>query len=178
MDKPIIFLDFDGVINTPIWREYNRNKEHPNGIFRCDYAFPEDGFVNNFQAMCWLNELYSKIKYDIVVSSTWRNCCGKSKHKDVKDRLELDEILYNSGLNKEIKIIGKTPSCEYIQGATRGNEIKKWINDNNFSGKFIILDDDSDMGDLIDNLVKCDTYFGFGIMEFQKAKEMLGENSD
>lgn len=151
MKKRIIFLDFDGVVNTIYYRYYKRFKK-----YQMRYAASADGIVNNRQAIQWLNELYDKYPYDIVVTSTWRlhsNCI---------------QILYNSGLNKKIKIIGYTP---YLEGKTRGEEIKKWIEDNNYINfnNFIILDDDTDMGDLDSHLIKCDPYLGFTIYEFNKC---------
>ena len=151
MNKRIIFLDFDGVVNTIYYRYYKRFKK-----YQMRYATSADGIVNNRQAIQWLNELYDRYPYDIVVTSTWRlysNCI---------------QILYNSGLNKKIKIIGYTP---YLEGKIRGEEIKKWIEDNNYINfnNFIILDDDTDMGDLDNHLIKCDPYLGFTIYEFEKC---------
>ena len=151
MKNNIIFLDFDGVVNTIYYRYYKRFKK-----YQMRYATSADKIVNNRQAIQWLNELYDKYPYDIVVTSTWRlhsNCI---------------QILYNSGLNKKIKIIGYTP---HLEGKTRGEEIKKWIEDNNYINfnNFIILDDDTDMGDLDKYLIKCDPYLGFTIYEFNKC---------
>lgn len=151
MKNNIIFLDFDGVVNTIYYRYYKRFKK-----YQMRYATSADKIVNNRQAIQWLNELYDKYPYDIVVTSTWRlhsNCI---------------QILYNSGLNKKIKIIGYTP---HLEGKTRGEEIKKWIEDNNYINfnNFIILDDDTDMGNLDKHLIKCDPYLGFTIYEFNKC---------
>lgn len=157
---PIIFLDFDGVVNTFIWREYPRNPNHPQGTFHCAFAFADDGFVNNFQAICWLNELYRHVEYDIVVSSTWR-----MGHKID----ELRDILYNSGLSKDIEVIGTTP----VRYKKRGLEIQEWIDSHNFTGKFCILDDDKDMEHLMPQLVWCQSNWGFGIDEYSKALEIL-----
>lgn len=64
MEKPIVFLDFDGIVETIYWEKdadgswsYNTHKHGRNEL-------------NNKQAIGWLNELYSKVHYDIVVSST------------------------------------------------------------------------------------------------------------
>ena len=58
MKKPIIFLDFDGVVNTIYYRYYPRQKRE---MFH--YANASDGFVNNRQAIEWLNNLYFHCKY-------------------------------------------------------------------------------------------------------------------
>lgn len=154
----IIFLDFDGVVNTLWFREYPRNRNHPRGIYRFDYAMPQDGFVNNEQAIQWLNEIYKKVPFDIVVTSTWRigNDCAK--------------ILYNSGLDKRIKIIGHTP----ILHSSRGKEIKQWIKENNFNGNFLILDDDADMDELEDFLIQTNEFIGITYVEVLKILERFG----
>lgn len=153
--KPIIFLDYDGVVNTMYWCSYPSNPNHSRGTFRCDYAHPHDGFVNNFQAICWLNELYEKIPYDIVVTSTWR------KHSNYKD------CLYNGGLNKEI-LIDKTPWL----GTCRKDEILAWIEQNNYCGEYIIIDDENIEG-LEDSLIKCLPYSGIIYKEFSECQMKL-----
>lgn len=157
--KPIIFLDFDGVVNTFYW------EKQPDGSLKHTMCWPSDGYVNNIQAIGWLNELFYKIPYDIVVSSTWRMHLTE---------IELQEILWRSGLKKDIKVVGKTPVL-YQQ---RGFEIEKWLKDNNFKQKFIILDDDSDMGELLGVLVRCDCYNGFGLHEFNKAFRLLDNENE
>lgn len=157
MTKPIIFLDFDGVVNTIYYRQYPRMKHLGNDGWGMYCAMPDDGFVSNRQAIEWLNELYKKNPYDIVVSSTWR------LHKD----RDCSKILYNSGLSQEIKILGTTP-C--FSGRPRGEEIQAWIDEHNFIGNFVILDDDSDMAHLIDKLVHCDSYLGFTLHEMNEVE--------
>lgn len=65
MKNNIIFLDFDGVVNTIYYRYYKRFKK-----YQMRYATSADKIVNNRQAIQWLNELYDKYPYDIVVTST------------------------------------------------------------------------------------------------------------
>ena len=122
--------------------------------------------LNNKQAIGWLNELYSKIPYDIVVSSTWR--IGMTLE-------QLQTLITKSGFNPEIKVIGVTPVL-YQQ---RGLEIQQWIDDNKFKNKFIIIDDDSDMCHLLPLLIRCDCQLGFTIYDYQKALRLLGgDNND
>lgn len=151
--NPIIFLDFDGVVNTIYYCYYPRLKKEIFG-----YAHEEDGFVNNRQAIEWLNDLYFHYKYDIVVTSTWRTYCNYR------------EILYNSGLNRQINIIGATPNINHI----RGDEIAQWIIDNNEQDRdIIILDDDEDMGILKNNLIKCDPYLGITLHEYTECVKRI-----
>ena len=150
----IVFLDFDGVVETIYWEQeedgtwsYNVHK----------YGHEE---LNNKQAIGWLNELYKKVPYKVVVTSTWRYSM---------DIAQLQELLIKSGFNPEIEVIGKTPKL-YLQ---RGVEIQRWIDENQFKGKFVIIDDDSDMCHLLPFLVRCDSQLGFTIYDYQKALNML-----
>ena len=154
MDLPIIFLDFDGVVNTIYW------KKDANGI--CCYNVMKGGHteLNNQQAIGWLNELYTKVPYDIVITSTWRISMSVE---------ELQYLLIKSGFRPEIKVIGKTP----VLHKERGIEIQQWIDENQFTGDFVIIDDDSDMGELLPKLIKCDTYIGFTIHDYHKSLKLL-----
>lgn len=146
----IIFLDYDGVVNT-VWFD-NVNKKPK-------FNFPDDNKVNNTQAIGWLNLLYTEIPYSIVVSSTWRS---NEKYR---------EFLYNAGLNKDIKILGKTD----ILHIERGKEIQKWLDDNKNLNieRFVILDDDIDMMHLSNHLIKTDAMIGLGYYEYVKVKNAL-----
>ena len=154
MENPIVFLDFDGVVETIYWEK----AEDGTWSFNVHKSGREE--LNNKQAIGWLNELYRKVPYDIVVSSTWR----MSMTVD-----ELQELLTRSGFNREIKVIGKTP----ILYQQRGLEIQEWIDTTEFKGKFIIIDDDSDMCHLLPLLIRCDCQLGFTIYDYQKALKLL-----
>lgn len=146
----VIFLDYDGVVNTPMWALRD-------GEWRCSFNFPHDNAVNNLQAVQWVSEFCEKYGYSIVVSSTWR-------HED-----NYKECLINGGLRPGIEIIGKTP---YITCGQRGDEIGKWLADHPDVDQYLIFDDDTDMTVHKDRLVKCDTGSGFLFPEFQRAEEL------
>ena len=144
----VVFLDYDGVVNTPMWDEDGRH---------CRYNFPEDGKVNNFQCVQWVSEFCEKLGYDIVVSSSWR------------DEDNYIDCLKNGGLRDGVKVLGKTPE---ITGATRGAEIKAWLKDHPDVEYFLIFDDDVDVDGMEDHLVLCDANTGFGIAEFYEADRL------
>lgn len=156
MNKPIVFLDFDGVVETIYW------EKNYDGTWSFNVHKTGRRELNNKQAIGWLNELYNKVPYDVVVSSTWR--IGMTQE-------ELQLLLINSGFNKDIKVIGLTP----ILYQQRGLEIQKWIDDNDYKGKFIIIDDDSDMCHLLPLLIRCDCQLGFTIYDYWKALKLLEE---
>ena len=149
----VIFLDYDGVVNTPIWDEQGK----------CKYNFPCDGKVNNFQAIMWLNYLCKKTGAKIVVSSTWRYCCKKTSYQD---------CLYNAGLNKEIEIVGCT---KWFEAETRTEEIKKYLQEHHDIQEYVILDDE-----FVDDprFVSCNANYGFGLDECQKALIILSDSNE
>ena len=157
--KPVVFLAFDGVVETIYW-EKDKDGSWSFNIHKVGRAS-----LNNKQAIGWLNELYNKIPYDIVVSSSWR--IGMTL-------TQLQDLITKSGFNSSIKVIGMTP----ILYQSRLLEIQKCIDDNNFKNKFIIIDDDSDMCHLLPVLVRCDCQLGFTIYDYQKALRLLGGDND
>lgn len=145
----VLFLDYDGVVNTPIWDDMGT---------KCRINNPFHKSVNNFQAVQWVSEFCEKFNYSIVVTSTWRY--GDETYRT---------CLINGGLRRGIKILGKT---ERLDGKCRGDEIQLYLNEHPEIENFIILDDDSDMGNLSNHLIKCNSYIGFTLIEFLKAKEL------
>ena len=151
----IIFLDYDGVVNTLIFEQ---------GEDRPRHYHPQDGKVNNYQAICWLNKLCKETKAKIVVTSTWRR---QSNYR---------ECLYNGGLDKSIDVIGRT---SILDEYSRADEIYEWLNRHRSLNieNFVIIDDETAVSPMFEiNLVKCDPAWGFGINEYSEAKEKLGEN--
>ncbi len=127
----IIFLDIDGVLNSQLFYTSGRHSTR-RAEFRNDID-PE--------SVKLLNELIKETGAKVVVTSTWRQ--GRSIE-------ELQSILEHNEFVGEV--IGKTDNLR-SEHCLRGNEILKWIKDNeNIVGcsysdyrHYIILDDDSDM---------------------------------
>jgi hypothetical protein len=112
----ILFLDYDGVINTPMWNEDGS---------RCRYGMPYDNKVNNFQAVQWVSEFCQKYNYAIVVTSTWRM------------DYNWKECLINGGLRDGIEILGRTRIMH-----DRGEEILDWLLEHPEVKNWLIFDDD------------------------------------
>ena len=173
--KKYIFLDIDGVVNT--FMIYNYPIGDKRGLierdgFYYDICNPSDKRVSNIMAVTMLNKLCKQTGADIVISSTWR----RGHYEDTI------EALYNSGLDRSVKIIGKTP---IMDGYQRGVEIERWFKDNNIDYKdvnFCILDDDSDMEGLKRNFkknwVRCRCHVGFLFEEYDEAYGMLIEGKE
>ena len=148
----VIFLDFDGVVNIPMWYK------DENGEWDCGYGMPKDGKVNCEQAVQWVSEFCEKFDYSIVVSSTWR----------IGENFDYAKCLYNSGLRSGIKVIGATPRLY----GERGEEISKWLSENPDVENYLIFDDDTDMGEHINRLVKCNSVVGFTADSFNYATQL------
>ena len=159
----VVFLDVDGVINTPMWHQ-NQNK-----ILMPTYNFPEHGKANNWQACQWVSHFCQQYGYSIVVSSTWRE--GQSMES-------LRNILYASGIAKKIDIVDKTP----VFHKERGHEIRRWLENNGEKHnvkRVIIFDDDADMvyPELMSRLVQTQQGSGFLMDSFNEASRIHKEKS-
>jgi len=142
MEK-IIFLDVDGVLN--FWNCWLG--ETPNVL-----RGKSKTLVLSIDAINQLNRIVKETGAKIVLSSTWR------RFKDHYDFLLESPI--------EGEIIGETPDLLYdlSRETSRGLEIKEWLeNEYGEECKFVILDDDDDMADLIDHFIQTD--FETGLTE-------------
>jgi len=141
-----------------------------DGVLNGDEDFIPPGFTEQvsthpigIKKIHLLREILEKTGAKIVISSTWR-------HGWSIEQFEAVFSVFSWGFDR--KIIGKTPSKV---SATRGQEIGMWIRDNNFTGNFIILDDDSDMAPYIDHLVQTNEEIGLTAEDAQKAIDMLNK---
>lgn len=151
----IVFLDYDGVVNTPMWNEDGTH---------CSYNFPSDNKVNNFQAVQWVSEFCQKYGYSIVVSSTWR------MDKNYK------ECLINGGLREGIEILGRTKVLKDFTDpdtgiyVTRGVEIEQYLEQHPEVDKYLIFDDEDGLWEYqMEHLVLTDGAAGFMMNDFNKA---------
>lgn len=166
MKLKLIFLDFDGCINS---ENFYRNRPAKDSR---PYPLSEIDLVS----VGYLNQICLQTGAKLVVSSTWRH--GRTL-------AELQNILAECGFVGEI--IGVTPSLSH-QGnhIVRGNEILKWMQDNekllgvsqggydNDFEEYIILDDDLDMLYVHrDNFIHVDRSVGITSLTVSKALKIL-----
>lgn len=150
----VLFLDFDGVINTYWW--------NADGT-KVDIGYKDK--CTNFQAVQWISHFCTKYDYKIVVTSTWRI------HSTVE---QLRQVLYNSGLSKKVEVLDKT---EYLHHdhITRGEEIYLWLKSHPGVENYIIVDDDDDFGYtpyMRDHFIKTNFYDGFKTTDFFAMEHM------
>lgn len=160
----IIFLDIDGVLNS------KKSCIKNNNVAR---RFPETPHPSHIQ---WLNLIVQKTDAKVVLSSTWRTMCTPEM---------MDRLLDCYGFDGEI--ISKTPDLN----SHRGTEIKTWLavhkdkcemyKDSQWYvykepvESFVILDDGTDMGDLLPYLVKTNPDEGLTEKDAKAAIEMLNK---
>lgn len=147
----IVFLDFDGVLNSHL---YFAKHAPPNRMLDIPVRDHIDA-----DAVALVDTLLARVGAHIVVSSTWRL---------TRSTGELYELLHAKGL-KSGTVVGKTAD---LRGAPRGKEIRLWV-DTHRPESFVILDDDSDMVELSPWLVK--TSFGDGLQpeHIERAEAIL-----
>lgn len=138
----IIFLDIDGVLNSRKW--YYARAAMPREMFQHsdDRVTERDMRELDLTALGLLCKLVLETGAKIVISSTWR--MGK-------DPLHFRLLFHRRGITEFPRdaFIGCTPrlgDAKDAQGhnVTRGTEVQQWIEDHDFTGKYVILDDDSD----------------------------------
>lgn len=151
----LAFLDVDGVLNC--------ESMYTDG----DEIISVKGGEISRRCMNVLNNFIEVTDTKIVVSSTWRS------------DIDIEDKLYGAGLKGEI--IGKTPHLDR-RITVRGNEIYKWLADNEEAigrchrdfHSYVIFDDDSDM--LLwqrDNFFQTDAYSGLTHNVTWKAQRFL-----
>lgn len=163
--KNIVFLDYDGVVNRKMW-------EFLDGKWVCRFGYPEDGKVNDAQAVQWVSEFCEKYEYDIVVTSTWR------KYP------EWEQCLRAAGLREGIRIVGATA----LPPQDRAKEISDYLAQHKDIESYLVFDNDESLlknnetdsledgllfeapGVHSDHLVLCDEQHGFGEKEYQVAE--------
>lgn len=167
----VIFLDFDGVLNTE------------NYICCRIYAGEKlsDGFGHLFDplAMCFLESLLKKTDAKIVVSSSWRLSGIKWMRELWKTRGyygEIADVTFSKTTTwyaKQKKILEK--KSERI---TRGDEIYAYLKTHPGIKNYVILDDDTDMlPEQEDHWVITNQMYGFDCRSYERALEILtGKN--
>lgn len=105
-----------------------------------------------------LNKFCNENEFKIVVISSWRKS------------INYKELLYESGLNKNIKILGATKNLE----RDRESEIIDYLENHTNVSKFIILDD-GNFNELSKYQVKTIFCNGFDDYKYNEAMKLLNK---
>lgn len=163
MKSKVIFLDFDGVLNSHdyMWaRNYNYRSKVNKGIT----SYPilnhilEDDYGDHFDPRCvmHLDSIINNTNCDIVISSSWRRT-GLESMKEMWEYRKLPgNIIGITGINHSV--------C-------RGQVIQDYIDLHNIE-KYCIIDDDSDMLDGQD-FVKVNGTVGLCLKDCKKIINIL-----
>ena len=152
----VIFLDFDGVLNSV---KYDRRRDYGKLTFIDESRLP------------LLKQMVDSTGAVIVLSTTWRNHWNKDKSLCDETGCHIIKLFEKYGLS----IYDKTPFLGVL--AERHDEIKDWLT---YCGEtvesFVIIDDYSfGWADLSDRFVKTNPNLGYGLEEehVQKAIAIL-----
>lgn len=154
--KKVLFLDFDGVLNSHAWIKTDR---------RNDPLAPDRGL--DPAAVALVSEICERTGALVVISSTWRlfneDCA---------------ELLKRRGFTGEV--VGMTPDLNTRTRALwtsveRGVEIQAWLDANGGADVIAILDDDADMAHLGPRLVQTGFARGLERHHVELVVAMLGE---
>lgn len=135
----VIFLDVDGVLNS---RAYTSWQIENQGRADVDQIDPKEVVL--------LKQIVDATGAEIVVTSTWRIGRGSPWcpfHTLQKELLKQGLIILD---------------CTPILRSTRGDEIKAWM-EQKLIESFVILDDDSDMGEFTETENFIHTSFDIGL---------------
>ena len=148
----VVFLDYDGVINRKMWTRLD-------GEWVCRYGYPEDGRVNDCQAVQWVSEFCEKHGFDVVVTSTWR------KYP------EWESCLRGGGLREGVKVLGATA----LPTKERAEEISDYLASHPEIDTYLIFDDKESLAhsEHASRLVLCKKERGFGEEEYNTAVALL-----
>ena len=155
MSDRIVFLDFDGVVipSKSIAEALGNAKRFIKGERVFDKACTDR-----------LNLILQKSEADLVICSGWR--------KEDRIRANMVQVLIENGVKIDSqRYLGVTPEDSSRQ---RGWEIQIWINKHQFDGKFVILDDESDMSPLMSFLVNTNPGVGLTDKDVAEALQILG----
>lgn len=156
----VIFLDFDGVMNSIGSMIYN-NRLNLLGLTTTPTHESFDPVASsNLQYI--LEELPD---VQVVVSSTWR------KYKNLAALQKIFEI--NNILAD--RMIGTTPVTEE---GYRGKEIESYLKDHPEITNFVIIDDDSDMQPYMHMLVQTNASNGLTFTDAERVMELLGGKNE
>lgn len=155
---PFLFLDIDGVINDHEWLI----SQVP--AVRAAETMEERDLLRINPNRVELLNLLAPFGFKVVISSCWR--LGKKVG-------EMAALLLATGL--KLPVVGITPYlAKGNRQLSRGMEIHCWLEENgSCDEKFVIIDDSSDMGPLLDHLVRTNTEVGLTEKNVIEAKSLL-----
>ena len=149
----IVFLDFDGVLNSTAWYVHRHESGQSLAL-----AHGKEEEIDP-AAVALLNQLLDRSGALVVISSTWR----------MLGLMECKDVLHARGFTG--KVVDVTPRSSH---GVRGREIQAWLDAYHRPvERFVILDDESDMEHLMPRLVQTSQPVGLTQADVNRAVAML-----
>lgn len=163
MKMKLVFLDFDGVLNSRRWIEAFHQKVRDsklpdsNVLVDCDDALDPEAVER-------INQLVEKSGAKVVVSSSWRILHGVES---------LNAILKKAGARFEV--MDTTPRTYEERGIEIQMYLDYLLSKGDVVESFVIIDDDSDMAHFLnaDQFIKTAFEFGFLDWHLERALKVL-----
>lgn len=135
MKNKILFLDFDGVLNTQRWREH----EGKNAIIdRFGYSFDPESVAN-------LAKIVHHPDVGVVISSSWK-CLGLEEMKSLWEERKMPGELVDITPSENRRDIICQATPEEIRWLTsKGHEISLWLSLHDNITRYAIVDDEAIM---------------------------------
>lgn len=125
IDRPIVFLDIDGVLNSQAWLDGLNRRVECVGVWDEEWADQLDP-----ACVARLGRIVAATGAAVVVSSSWR---------EVMPISQVAAHLRARGFAGDV--IDRTPTTGY-----RGEEIRAWLDRHAMVDRYVILDDDPRAG--------------------------------
>ena len=135
MKNKILFLDFDGVLNTLRWREH----EGKNAIIdRFGYSFDPESVANLAKIVCHQD-------VGVVISSSWK-CLGLDEMRSLwKERKMPGDLIDITPSETRREGISQTTPDEIRLLTSKGHEIDMWLSIHDNISQYAIVDDENCM---------------------------------
>lgn len=155
--RPVLFLDIDGVICTRKGAGWARDGKP---ILRCRRRLPVRAI--DPKTIQYLNAICSVTDAEVVVSSMWRI------DRDVR------QLLCSRGFRGDFHENWRTDA----DGPFRSDEIARWLGKHNWPEHIVIDDKDSELMPFLGRLVKTNNYCGLRASDVDFALGLLGFRQD
>ena len=148
MNQKVLFLDIDGVLNSKFYYKY---------IYK-----PEEG-GSRFDPYCVIlvKKLVEEFSLKVVISSTWRDGAMNRLMKELEEN-DFLEHLHEDWL---------TP---VVRPASRGKEIKLWLDNHSDVNNYLIIDDNHNLLDnQLSKFVQTSAFLGMVQKSYNEARNLL-----
>lgn len=166
----LIFLDFDGVVNSDKYTNSASYKKEAEGKTEAEIMLIAHYLHIDPEAIKLLNDLVEKSGAKVIASTTWR------LHYSLD---ELNKMIKDRGATFEI--VGVTPRIypkKMSQFVQRGEEIQAYLDSlTEIVEGFVIIDDGSDMLHLKKHLVQTTMAAGLKFNHITWAMNILNKDS-